>query len=183
MYARSGAGRLPSHLEATYGIGAQQVSGLDLEVFRVDRDDGPSWVARLFPAGRPAEAAAGDAGILRFLADRDFPAERCAASVVARDGGAWHHLTEVAPRAEIAAAARLLADAGALVPAGEQAAYESLREQIGRFDGCDGLPQTLIHPDFVLANVIASPDRGRVLVDWAGAIATRARDAFRNGAL
>jgi aminoglycoside phosphotransferase (APT) family kinase protein len=27
----------------------------------------------------------------------------------------------------------------------------------------------LIHPDFVLANVVVSPDRGMALVDWAGA--------------
>jgi hypothetical protein len=33
----------------------------------------------------------------------------------------------------------------------------------------DGLPSALIHPDFVLANVIASPGRGMVFVAWTGA--------------
>jgi hypothetical protein len=32
----------------------------------------------------------------------------------------------------------------------------------------DGLPEGLIHPDFVLVNVVATPG-GMVLVDWAGA--------------
>jgi Ser/Thr protein kinase RdoA (MazF antagonist) len=35
-------------------------------------------------------------------------------------------------------------------------------------DGC-GLPQAFIHPDFVLANVVAAEDGTMVLVDWAGA--------------
>jgi hypothetical protein len=47
-------------------------------VFRVDRIDGPSWMARLFRAARPMDGVEGDAEILRFLAKRDFPAERCA---------------------------------------------------------------------------------------------------------
>jgi Ser/Thr protein kinase RdoA (MazF antagonist) len=42
------------------------------------------------------------------------------------------------------------------------------RELAGADDG-RGLPTALIHPDFVLANVIASPERGMVLVDWTGA--------------
>jgi hypothetical protein len=76
---RSGTDRLPAHLEASYGIAVAAVSPLDLGVFRVDRRDGPSWVARVFPAARPAGAAAGDAVILDFLAGAGFPAERCAA--------------------------------------------------------------------------------------------------------
>jgi len=40
--------------------------------------------------------------------------------------------------------------------------------ELATLDDCRDLPQALIHPDFVLANVIASPDRGMVLVDWAG---------------
>jgi hypothetical protein len=53
---------------------------LDLGVYRVDRREGPAWAARLFPAARPVQAAAGDGLILRFLAERDYPAERCAAA-------------------------------------------------------------------------------------------------------
>ncbi len=79
MLTRSGTDRLPAHLEATYGIEVASVTELDLGVFRVDRRDGPGWVARMFPAGRAAGAAAGDAAILDFLATRGFPAERCAA--------------------------------------------------------------------------------------------------------
>ena len=37
------------------------------------------------------------------------------------------------------------------------------------FVGSDGLPRAFIHPDFVMANVVATADPGMVLVDWAGA--------------
>lgn len=214
--------RLQSHLESRYGIGVTQLSELDVRVFRVDRRDGPSWVARLFPAVRPAAVVAGDAEILAFLAEHDFPAERRATTesvsaldgravlvteyvaavpraerraairdagglhhlgellgrlhtlpdgtgAVDRDGGAWHHLADGGPHDEIAAAARLLGYAEGLVPAGERHLYESMRAELEALDDCQDLPQALIHPDFVLANVIASPDRGMVLVDWTGA--------------
>jgi methyltransferase (TIGR00027 family) len=77
-YHRSGTDSLPGHLEATYGIRVAGVRQLDVGVFRVDRPNGASWVARLFPAARPLDAAHGDAEILRWLAVASFPAERCA---------------------------------------------------------------------------------------------------------
>jgi Ser/Thr protein kinase RdoA (MazF antagonist) len=49
----------------------------------------------------------------------------------------------------------------------ERDAYEALRAEVASLDTADGLPEALVHPDFVLANVVATPD-GRVLVDWAG---------------
>jgi hypothetical protein len=48
---------LPSHLESRYGSRVAQLTELDLGVFRVDRRDEPSWVARVFPAARPLEEA------------------------------------------------------------------------------------------------------------------------------
>jgi Ser/Thr protein kinase RdoA (MazF antagonist) len=74
-------GWLPAHLEDRYGI---RVTGLALPqahnpfVLRVDREGGPSWVARVFGPARPVERVRGDAEILRMLEDRDHPAERCA---------------------------------------------------------------------------------------------------------
>jgi Ser/Thr protein kinase RdoA (MazF antagonist) len=47
-------------------------------VFRVDRNDGSPWVARAFPPARPRAGAEGDAAILRFLEQQDYPAERLA---------------------------------------------------------------------------------------------------------
>ena len=213
--------RLRAHLETRYGITADAMSQLDLGVWRVRREDGPDWVARWFPASRSAEAVAGDAAILRYLAVREFPAERCAAdepvsvldgrSVLVtewaepvprqqrrdairaagglghlggllgrlhtapvsdgappRPGGAWHHLADGLPSAEIAAASRMLAEAAPLIPGPEQAAFDTLRAEVAALDTAEGLPEGLIHPDFVLANVVATPD-GMVLVDWAGA--------------
>ena len=76
---RHGVPRLPAHLSDTYGIEVTEIAQLDLGVYRVDRADGDSWVARLFPAVRPREHVDGDAEILRWLATLDYPAERPAA--------------------------------------------------------------------------------------------------------
>lgn len=51
---------------------------LDVGVLRVEREDGPAWIARLFPPARPVEAVHGDARILRYLAEVGFPAEQVA---------------------------------------------------------------------------------------------------------
>jgi Ser/Thr protein kinase RdoA (MazF antagonist) len=215
------AKRLQAHLEAHYGVRVDAMTGLDIGVWRVGRADGPDWVARWFPAPRTAEAVAGDAEILSYLAAHDFPAERCASpepvsvldgrpvlitewaepvpraqrreairaagglsqlgallgrlhalppggGALARPGGSWHHLADGLPSAEVAAASRMLAEAGHLFPDGERAAYEALCAEVAVLDAAEGLPEALTHPDFVLANVIASKG-DMVLVDWAGA--------------
>jgi Ser/Thr protein kinase RdoA (MazF antagonist) len=68
------------HLEETYGIDVAAASEIEAGggVFHVRREDGPDWIARVFPAARPIDAARGDAEILRALEDQPFPAERCA---------------------------------------------------------------------------------------------------------
>lgn len=91
-----------------------------------------------------------------------------APGAIARPGGAWHHLAEGLPRDEIAAAARILDEAEERIPAGEHKAYAALRAEVAGLDAGDGLPHALTHPDFVLANVIPSPSRGMVMVDWTG---------------
>jgi Ser/Thr protein kinase RdoA (MazF antagonist) len=91
-----------------------------------------------------------------------------APGAITRPGGAWHHLAEGLPRDEIAAAARILDEAEERIPATERKAYAALRAEVAGLDGGDGLPEALIHPDFVLANVIPSPSRGLVMVDWTG---------------
>jgi Ser/Thr protein kinase RdoA (MazF antagonist) len=219
--------RLGAHLETRYGITVDAMTELDLGVWRVGRADGPDWVARWFPARRAAEAVAGDAAILRYLAAHEFPAERCAADepvsvldgrsvlvtgwadtvprqqrrdailaagglshlgallgrlhtldttpatsagdgAAARPGGAWHHLADGPPSAEVAAASGMLAEAAPVIADAERAAFDALRAEVAELDTAEGLPEGLIHPDFVLANVVATPG-GMVLVDWAGA--------------
>jgi Ser/Thr protein kinase RdoA (MazF antagonist) len=212
-------GRLRANLKAEYGIAAGSMSELDQDVWRVERPDGPDWVARWFPSRRPAAAAEGDAAVLRYLEAREFPAERCAADqpvseldgravlvtewadpvprgqrrdaireagglarlgallgqlhtmdgpAAARTGGAWHHLADGRPSAEIEAAGRMLDAAAPAIPGRERAAFDALRSEVAALDAAEGLPEGLTHPDFVLANVVATPD-GMVLVDWAGA--------------
>jgi Ser/Thr protein kinase RdoA (MazF antagonist) len=86
-----------------------------------------------------------------------------------RAGGAWHHLADGSPPEEIAAAIRMLDATEETLPAEERAGCATLRRELEALDSGDGLPQALVHPDFVLANVVASADRGVVLVDWTGA--------------
>jgi hypothetical protein len=216
-FHRVGGDSLPVHLESRYGIRVASTTALDVGVVRIDRRDGPSWVARVFPAARPVAAAEGDARILQGLERQGFPAERCAtadpvsvhegqavlvttlvpgarpegrgrtfgvlgallgalharsraAGVTLRPGGAWHHLVaEGGPQDEIDAAISLLDATRGRVPAADVALHAALREELQRADGCDGLPQALIHPDFVPVNAVRTPEDSLVMVDWTGA--------------
>ena len=62
----------------------------------------------------------------------------------------------------------MLAEAAPLIPNAERAAFDALRVEVAALDAAEGLPEALLHPDFVLANVVATPGE-MVLVDWAGA--------------
>ena len=78
VYRRPGTTDLPAHLERRYGIAVTGSRVLAPGVLRVDRADGPPWIARLSVASRPASRVHADADVLRFLARQGFPAERCA---------------------------------------------------------------------------------------------------------
>jgi methyltransferase (TIGR00027 family) len=76
MLYRSGGDSLAAHLEDTYGIPVTDSKELDLGVHRVARADGSTWIARVFPAARPFEAAVEDASLLTALRTAGIPAER-----------------------------------------------------------------------------------------------------------
>jgi Ser/Thr protein kinase RdoA (MazF antagonist) len=99
-YRQPGSDALPGHLEDRYGIRVATVTRLDAGVFRVERREGPPWVARLFVAARPLARTEEDAEVLRFLERRGFPAERCAhpEPVSSLDGRAVLVTTHVAGR-------------------------------------------------------------------------------------
>ena len=87
-----------------------------------------------------------------------------------RAGGGWHHLIhQGSPAEEIAAARSRLEALAPGLPADQQPLLAALLAELDRADGCADLPQALIHPDFVPANAIRTPDGGLVLVDWTGA--------------
>jgi Ser/Thr protein kinase RdoA (MazF antagonist) len=71
--------KLRIFLERKYNIQVTGLDRLDRGVFRLDRREGESWVVRVFPAARLIERVQGDADVLLFLEEHDFPAERCAA--------------------------------------------------------------------------------------------------------
>jgi Ser/Thr protein kinase RdoA (MazF antagonist) len=79
-------------------------------------------------------------------------------------GGGWHHLVaQGTPTDEIAATIVLLERAD-----GDLSARETLLDELRRLDDCADLPHGIVHPDFVPANVIRSPEQGSVVIDWAG---------------
>jgi Ser/Thr protein kinase RdoA (MazF antagonist) len=87
--------KLRIYLEKHYGVRIVSLSRLDRGVYRVDRQEGRSWVARIFPAERAIDQVQGDADVLRFLEERGFPAERCARpDPVSTPGGRGVLLTE-----------------------------------------------------------------------------------------
>jgi Ser/Thr protein kinase RdoA (MazF antagonist) len=93
MHHEPGAERLLAHLRDRYGIDAVAATKLSVHktyVFRIDKSDGESWVARAFPPARPRAGVEGDAAILRFLERQSYPAERLAVddAVSGFDGGA-----------------------------------------------------------------------------------------------
>lgn len=90
---------------------------------------------------------------------------------VAREAGALHHYSQSggAPGKDLDAAASWLAAIEDRVPAQSRALYESLRDQIANADTCQNLPQSLIHPDPVLKNLLTTTSNDLVLIDWTGA--------------
>ena len=212
---RAGEAQLPAHLASVYGTSVTRLAQLDLGVYRVERADGPSWVARVFARSRPLVDVQGDAGLLAHLQAAGYPAERLghreAVSVLAgqavlltgfvagskpsggpatysqlgdligrlhglgadalptlRAGGGWHHIVHQGTvDDEMAAAAALVEQSELAVPPGQQQLYQSLLTELVGWPKFAGLPQALVHPDFVPPNVIEGPE-GLVLVDWAG---------------
>jgi Ser/Thr protein kinase RdoA (MazF antagonist) len=223
---------LQAHLADTYGFHAKFAFSFEDDVVLLRDAADRRWIARVFPTRRPRATVEGDAGVLAWLEDRGYPAERrisadCvsmledgrtvlvtqgvpavararrrqtikdaggirglgellarlgtlepdaeavgAVRAVRRPGGAWHHMADGLPAAELAVAADWLTEARERAGVRELAYLDSLGDALAAIDACDGLPEALIHPDFVLANVVATEAPGgpaMVLVDWAGA--------------
>lgn len=82
------AERLLDHLRDQYridAVAATKISVHNTYVFRIDRNDGDPWVARAFPPARPRAGVEGDAAILRFLEQQNYPAERLAVDAPVSD--------------------------------------------------------------------------------------------------
>jgi aminoglycoside phosphotransferase len=113
-----------------------------------------------------------DAGGIRGLGallSRLGTLELDGAPATARPGGAWHHMADGAPSAELDVAADWLEQAEARAGVRELGHFGVLADALASIDACADLPTALVHPDFVLANVVAAEDGDMVLVDWAGA--------------
>ncbi|KAN0102802.1 kinase-like protein [Hyaloscypha variabilis] len=64
------------HLSIRYNTAVSQISELDQNVYRVDRINDSSWVARAFSPSLPLSVLSEHVEILRFLEQQNFPAER-----------------------------------------------------------------------------------------------------------
>ncbi len=118
MLYRAGIDTLGDHLTSTYGVAVTATKKLDLGVYLVERADDARWVARVFPSCRTPEAVNREAALLEWLADKGFPAERCAHSrPVSRHHGQPVLVTEFV--------------AGTRAPA-TPAAYRTLGRLLGR---------------------------------------------------
>jgi hypothetical protein len=209
--ARSARDRIARHLESLYGVSVSGLSELELGVYRVDRVEGPAWeraatagplsvldgqavlVTEFVPGVPPAERAAviRDHGGLRRLGELlgELHALPQADGAAARPGGAWHHLADGGPADEIRAIQALLAECADAAAPKDRPHFATLARELADADVGDGLPTALIHPDFVLVNVIASPEQGMVLVarvaanarEVAETVGPRVAAAFRAG--
>lgn len=89
---------------------------------------------------------------------------------IARDIGAYPNQTpRLSLRDEISHVAACLRAIEHEVPAELADLYAALRTYVGAPTDFDELPRGLVHPDLAPANAFETPDRGLVLVDWAGA--------------
>ena len=88
---------------------------------------------------------------------------------VGRPGGAWHHMADGPPAQELSVAGDWLDQAQERAGVRELGHFGVLSDALDSIDACADLPTALVHPDFVLANVVAAEDGDMVLVDWAGA--------------
>jgi Ser/Thr protein kinase RdoA (MazF antagonist) len=85
--------------------------------------------------------------------------------------GALHHYVPQGggPATQLDAALHWLDSVADKVPSDRQRLNDNLRAQLATADRCRDLPQALIHPDPVLANVL-QPESGELaLIDWSGA--------------
>jgi len=73
------------------------------------------------------------------------------------------------PRDEIAAAIARLEQARPQPGAPRRWHYDALQAALEQAEDCAGLPEALLHPDFVPANAIVSEEGRLVIVDWTGA--------------
>jgi Ser/Thr protein kinase RdoA (MazF antagonist) len=91
---RIGLDDLGSHLEAHHGVTVSGLQPLDGGVYKVERAEGPAWVARIFPADRPLAEVEADAEILSWLSAAGYPAEPPVADPVSTHAGQGVLVTE-----------------------------------------------------------------------------------------
>jgi len=132
--------------------------------------DGQAVLVTRFVDGRAgARTPAALRGLGRALGS--LHARTARAAGLPEPGGAWHHLAIAggAPGADVDAALAALDEVEPALADGERSAWRGMRAAVARAEDGAGLPEALLHPDFVPANVVWTADRHMVAVDWTGA--------------
>jgi Ser/Thr protein kinase RdoA (MazF antagonist) len=132
--------------------------------------EGQAVLVTQFVEGR---AGVGTVNVLRALGRMlgGLHGHTAAPGIIDWPGGAWHHLAMAggAPGADVDVALAALDEVEPALDAEERAALRSVRSLLARAEDGAGLPEGLLHPDFAPPNVIWTPDRRLVAVDWTGA--------------
>jgi Ser/Thr protein kinase RdoA (MazF antagonist) len=132
--------------------------------------EGQTLLVTSFVEGSPGAVTVEHESALADLLGRlhTIPVPDGAAS---RPGGALHHdpEREGRPSEDIAAATTFLDVAAAAIDDQYRPLVRQLRQLAAIADGCEGLPDALLHPDMVGPNVLVTPHGGRVAIDWTGA--------------
>lgn len=118
------------------------------------------------PSAVTAEHEAALADLLGRL--HTMPVREGAAS---RPGGALHHdpAREGRPCEDIVAATAFLDVTAERIDDEHRPLLQELRRLAAAADGCEGLPDALLHPDMVGPNVLVTATGDRVAIDWTGA--------------
>ena len=163
--------RLLAHLRDRYTVDPVAATKLSVHktyVFRIDRNDGSPWVARVFPPARPRASVEGDAAILRFLERQDYPAERLAAGDAVSDfDGSAVLVTRFIEGAQLPAGAGKFAMMGELLGRLHALPYDDSAGRPGGSSGEDPAREGAPRQDLLAA------------LSFLDAVDTKVRDADR----
>ena len=132
--------------------------------------DGQAVLVTGFVDGQPPGRSAGTLRAFGRMLGM-LHARTANAGVLDFPGGAWHHLAVAGgpPGADVDAALAALDEVEPALDPSEHSAWRAVRSLVARSEDGAGLPEALLHPDFVPSNALWTPDRHLVLVDWTGA--------------
>ena len=133
--------------------------------------EGQTLLVTTLVEGSPAAVTVEHEAALADLLGRLHTIPVTEGGAASRPGGALHHdpAREGRPHQDIVAATAFLDAAAEGMDDECLPLLQKLRRLAANADGCEGLPDALLHPDMVGPNVLVTPHGDRVAIDWTGA--------------